>query len=398
LNHLRDPNSTTEFESFSMGGGPTAIKQNVALMEAFQKTPDRLLNPNRPKPTLLQKLSFLLRAFGLLLITLSSLLPVWFASLVFKPLLGQAFYRRFADVCQQHWLDFMFGMLRNPRLHLTGDYTSLQAPPSPTNTNKTRVIIANHTTDVDWIFLFLLAHASPSSSQAGNVKVLLKDGIRHLPLMGKFIDLLDFIWIKRNWEEDQSFISQRLQSLTCQGGSPVILVLFPEGMTINTRSVEKSHSFALQEARPNLELTLLPRHRGLQTILDGLREYEIYDITMTFQGYSGEVPTWEMGYERNEDFLIPNVQKLIYGMEIGDCYLDVQRFDSLAPTTSLQQWLDERWQVKDDLLKHFVKNQQFRQGEVIQSPQGHVMKRGGLMVIQIMLFKWVMQWVWRVRK
>jgi hypothetical protein len=75
---------------------------------------------------------------------------------------------------------------------------------------------------------------------------------------------------------------------------------------------------------------------------------------MAFEGYSGEVPSWEMGYERNADHGIPNVKKMFFGMDVGECFIDVRRFAELPDANALEPWLDERWARKDRMLKRFA--------------------------------------------
>ena len=94
---------------------------------------------------------------------------------------------------------------------------------------------------------------------------------------------------------------------------PVWIVVFPEGTTIFTEYVEKSHAFASKSERPLLQHTILPRTSGLQILLDAAVELkpDIYDMTIAYSSYSGEIPTAEMNYTRKVDTDLPSMGKLV---------------------------------------------------------------------------------------
>jgi hypothetical protein len=77
-------------------------------------------------------------------------------------------------------------------------------------------------------------------------------------------------------------------------------VAISEGTTMNTKQAAASREFAKGTGRPdNLQHTLLPRSKGLQALIEAMlkegKNPEIVDVTLVYDGYSGEVPTWEMG-------------------------------------------------------------------------------------------------------
>jgi lysocardiolipin and lysophospholipid acyltransferase len=195
---------------------------------------------------------------------------------------------------------------------------------------------------------------------------MLKEGIKKIPVLGWTIDKLDFLWMKRNWEADRVGIQHRLHRLATDE-EPLWVIIFPEGMTVNTRSAEESRVFAKTDNRPVLDLTLLPRYKGLTALLEMMKGQnpEVVDITMAFDSYSGEIPTWDMCYERNHDHKVPNLKKLMAGMS-GDAHLDVRLFDAstlLAHPNGVKGWLDERWARKDNLLRDFIRNDSFPRDE-----------------------------------
>lgn len=58
-----------------------------------------------------------------------------------------------------------------------------------------------------------------------------------------------------------------------------------------------SQDFAEKSGRPKFELVMSPRVRGLEACINALQDAkpDIVDITIAYDSYSGEVPTWEMG-------------------------------------------------------------------------------------------------------
>ena len=349
-------------------------------MEAFQPVSGDHLCVHRPRPSLVQKIGLASRVLGTTFVTIF-LNAFVFVAKSLHPFLGRKTYRRLCDFVQHAWFDAAFLMMSRTRMHVYGR-KDLHVDD---NDKRPRIVIANHATDVDWFYLWMVAHTC-ENPRSGHVKVMLKEGVRQIPLYGWLLHQLDFLWMKRNWEEDRTAIDSTLKRL-CGDQEHLWLVMFPEGMTINTKSVGKSHDFAKAEARPKLDLTLLPRDKGLTAVLEATKHLnpEIVDVTMAFESFSGEIPTWEMGYERNTDHLVPNVKKLFAGMS-GDVYIDLETFDAQTVMThpsGIRGWLDERWVRKDAYLKHFVKNESFPAEKTqyeIKVPQGSLSRFGVIML------------------
>jgi len=235
----------------------------------------------------------------------------------------------------------------------------------PDASTKPKVIICNHATEVDWLYLCMLARVTNNGTtdRTGNVKILLKEEVRHIPIIGWGCSVFEFIYLKRDWTVDKKRIEDSLKAFV-RDEEPLWLFIFPEGSTVNTRTMEKCNNWARKTnpPRPELNYTLLPRSRGLDHIMQVLHEEtgqdpELYDMTMTFDGYSGEVPTWEMGYKRNIDVKVPNFAKLFFGSSSRKCHVESTKFSykqvKQEHPETLERWLDERWVRKEKLLKGF---------------------------------------------
>lgn len=113
--------------------------------------------------------------------------------------------------------------------------------------------------------------------------------------------------------------------------------------------------------RPKFERVLLPRTSGLQIILDAVGDVkpDIYDLTIAFPTYSGEVPTFEMGYGRKTDTGVPSMKSLLASKGPDHVAIHSKKFSYEEATENLEKFLDTRWREKEERLDFFIKNQKF---------------------------------------
>ena len=89
---------------------------------------------------------------------------------------------------------------------------------------------------------------------------------------------------------------------------------------------------------------------------------EVFDISMNWDGYSGEIPTWEMGYSRKRDKMIPNFANMLSGVCTERCHMNSEKFsydDVASHPQGVEGWLTERWVRKDELMEQFIESQRF---------------------------------------
>ncbi|RQM31417.1 hypothetical protein B5M09_001281 [Aphanomyces astaci] len=209
---------------------------------------------------------------------------------------------------------------------------------------------------------------------AGNVKIAMKHTLRSLPVLGTGMSMLDFLFLRRDIKVDRVTIQAYMQSFV-QDNFPFWLVLFPEGTTIFTESVLKSHEFATAQHRPVLHRVMLPRSTGLKLMLDAFKDSPvqptILDVTMAFPSYSGEVPTYEMGYDRHVDVDLPSMKKLLMGHGPSKVHFHCRHFSMADVGDDVQAFLDALWVDKEALLNEFIQHQvlftrsNFRQPQAI---------------------------------
>ena len=87
------------------------------------------------------------------------------------------------------------------------------------------LLIANHTTEVDWMYLWNLALRKGC---LGYIKYILKGTLMRLPLFGWGFHILEFIPVERNWEIDEPILHHTLSTFT-NPQDPLWLAVFPEG-------------------------------------------------------------------------------------------------------------------------------------------------------------------------
>lgn len=87
------------------------------------------------------------------------------------------------------------------------------------------LLIANHRTEVDWMYLWDLALRKEC---LGNIKYILKSSLMRLPIFGWAFHILEFVPVERKWEADESTMRHMLSTFK-DPQDPLWLALFPEG-------------------------------------------------------------------------------------------------------------------------------------------------------------------------
>ena len=78
----------------------------------------------------------------------------------------------------------------------------------------------------DWWYVWLFAWFRNAH---GDLKIILKDSLKQLPIFGWGMRCFEFIFFARKWERDrQTLVSSLLRSKADK--TPLWLLLFPEGL------------------------------------------------------------------------------------------------------------------------------------------------------------------------
>nr|ALB76840.1 1-acyl-sn-glycerol-3-phosphate acyl transferase 4 [Jatropha curcas] len=222
---------------------------------------------------------------------------------------------------------FLFEKINGTKVVFSGD-----AVPA-----KERVlIIANHSTEVDWMYLWDLALRKGC---LGSIKYILKRSLMKLPLFGWGFHILEFISVDRKWEVDEPVMRQMLSTFRDPRDS-LWLALFPEGTDFTEQKCLKSQKFAAEVGLPVLTNVLLPKTRGFCLCLEVLQGSldSVYDITIA---YKHQCPTF-----------MDNV----FGVGPSEVHIHVRRIpvkDIPTSDSEAATWLMNTFQFKDQLLSDF---------------------------------------------
>ncbi|KAL9244145.1 hypothetical protein vseg_017951 [Gypsophila vaccaria] len=198
------------------------------------------------------------------------------------------------------------------------------------------LLIANHRTEVDWMYLWDLALRKGS---LGYIKYVLKNSLMKLPIFGWGFHIFEFIPVERNWESDEPIMQQMLLTYTDRR-DPLWLALFPEGTDFNEQKCKKSQKFAVENGFPVMNHVLLPKTKGFFACLNTLRSSldAVYDVTIA--------------YKHNCPTLLDNV----FGVDPSEVHIHIQRISvKTMPVTEDETgaWLVDAFQRKDKLLTDF---------------------------------------------
>ncbi|EQC42344.1 hypothetical protein SDRG_00082 [Saprolegnia diclina VS20] len=263
---------------------------------------------------------------------------------------GRARIRRcIAAYCLVDWVDLLSVLFPVATLTLSGDAPRTATAATPI------VLVANHQVDADWWYLQQYVRLVGAVPQ---LKLCMKSSLAYVPCMGWTMALLEFLFLRRDLVHDKPHVQQYMESFV-EDAFPVWLMLFPEGTTIHTECVTKSQAFATAQGRPTLERVLLPGAAGLQLLLDAYANTdvkpEIYDITIGYPSYAGEVPTYEMAATSTR--VCPPCNGWSRAMGRRSC-ICTSRATPLQPSpATIVGFLDRQWSQKEHWLAHFAQHE-----------------------------------------
>ncbi|XVF01432.1 hypothetical protein REPUB_Repub04eG0088600 [Reevesia pubescens] len=198
------------------------------------------------------------------------------------------------------------------------------------------LLICNHRTEVDWMYLWDLALRKDC---LGYIKYILKSSLMKLPVFGWAFHILEFIPVERKWEVDESNMRQMLSTFK-DPRDPLWLVLFPEGTDFTEQKCLRSQKHAAENGLPILNNLLLPKSKGFYACLEDLRSTldAVYDVTI---GYKHRCPSF-----------LDNV----FGVDPSEVHIHIRRItldDIPISEKEVTAWLMDTFQLKDQLLSNF---------------------------------------------
>ncbi|XP_038887315.1 probable 1-acyl-sn-glycerol-3-phosphate acyltransferase 5 [Benincasa hispida] len=287
------------------------------------ETRDHTLTPAKLFRGLLCLLVLLLTAFMMLVY-------YGFISAIFVRVFSIHYSRKATSFFFGSWLalwPFLFEKINKTKVIFSGEVVPAR---------ERVLLIANHRTEVDWMYLWDLAIRK---GQLGYIKYILKSSLMKLPVFGWAFHILEFISVERKWEVDELTMHQMLSTFK-DYYDPFWLALFPEGTDFTDQKCIRSQKYAAEKGLPILKNVLLPKTKGFRTCLHDLRKCldAVYDVTI---GYKHRCPS-----------LLDNV----FGLEPSEVHIHIQRIPlHHIPTTEneVANWLMNTFRHKDQLLEKF---------------------------------------------
>ena len=132
---------------------------------------------------------------------------------------------------------------------------------------------------------------------------------------------------------------------------PLQLLLFPEGTDLSDHNKAKSQQFAKDNQLQVYEHVLHPRTRGFIKCIEEMTKddylHSVVDITIA---YKGNVPQ--------------NESDIAAGRWPDEIHFDVKMFPvnelPVNDEHQMEQWLQERWRLKEELLGDFYQHNKFK--------------------------------------
>ena len=155
-----------------------------------------------------------------------------------------------------------------------------------------------------------------------------------------------FIFLRRKWEEDESYITRAITHLLGYG-YPYQYLLFAEGTDLSPSNLEKDTKFAEERRVTVYRYLLHPRTRGFEHLVELLRPFPnacIYDLTVAYEGINGYLTE----------------KRLVTGDLPSAAHVDLRRIPlSSLPSgnAAVGEWLKSHWDAKEKQLAAFYASQ-----------------------------------------
>lgn len=246
------------------------------------------------------------------------------------------YYRAAMDMIQCIWLrlavcltELVFGV----KIIITGDVVGREAA----------LFVCNHRNSLDWFYLWGLFSRADA---LGELKIIIKHSLKHVPGFGWAAQSFQHIFIRRSWADDAALFKAKYQLFRHAYGKekPLRLLIFPEGTIMNDRGIAASHHWATSHSLPRLQHCLWPRTKGFtETLLhlDGCIE-AVYDLTIHYSDNADSL-------ERGANFAL--------GLWPRSVFIHVRRHPiATIPQDTAGAWLMEQWCHKEASLRERSQN------------------------------------------
>mmetsp|Transcript_50912 Transcript_50912/g.114525 ORF Transcript_50912/g.114525 Transcript_50912/m.114525 type:complete len:405 (-) Transcript_50912:8-1222(-) len=207
-------------------------------------------------------------------------------------------FSSFAGQLQLAWFGFAVACLRYGLGTKTFVHTASPDVISQLTTLQDALVVCNHRTRVDWMFLWGLFAAMRRLS---GLKIALKSSLRSVPGFGWACQCFGFAFMSRsNRSQDLGCITSILK-MHCgdRVAGPVAFLLFPEGTDCSDEQLKRSAAYAAKEGLQQYKFVLHPRTAGFAASWAALCESSpdgctpsLVNVTIAYVDYTpGERPS-----------------------------------------------------------------------------------------------------------
>lgn len=231
------------------------------------------------------------------------------------------------------------------------------------------VMMANHQLYTDWLYLWWVSY---TNNMHGYIYIIMKESLKNIPIFGWGAQFYNFIFLKRDWEQDKKNFEHHLKQLD-DSKKPMWLLIFPEGTNLAKGTKEKSKEWAKKNGLVDMKHQLLPRSKGLQFCLKNLRNTTewLYDCTIGYEG----IPPGQFGQD-----IFTLRSSMFEGRPPKSVNMHFRRFKlsdiPIDDDKAFEVWLRNRWREKDYLLEHFARYDRFPEDSSWMIKQRQQKKKG----------------------
>ncbi|XP_039259911.2 1-acyl-sn-glycerol-3-phosphate acyltransferase delta-like isoform X2 [Styela clava] len=140
------------------------------------------------------------------------------------------------------------------------------------------IVVLNHKYDMDWVVGWVVGDRVKI---LGNAKCMAKKALSYVPLLGWSWRFCEYIFVKRNLENDTKTILTAMETLK-EFKHYYWMLIFCEGTRYTEKKYKLSMEIAEKKGLKPLKHHLLPRTRGFRMMTQGLRSSAscVYDSTI----------------------------------------------------------------------------------------------------------------------
>lgn len=206
--------------------------------------------------------------------------------------------------------------------------------------------LGNHRYEVDWLLGWVVTERL---GLTGGSKILGKESLRMLPIIGWCWHFTESIFLRRVWSTDKTVLERDIRQLVDNYPSNYNFTLFLscEGTRYTEEKRLESMKIARAKGLPELQHHILPRTKGFVLLIKGIHRHitAVYDITTGFNGSES-----------------PDLAKILRGQSFqGEAFVRRIPIEEIPfdDEDKSAEFIQKLFQEKDKIFDHFARNGTF---------------------------------------